>query len=382
MRTRFTLLFLGMIAMAGRSAQAQPPAPIDPKLFAFPGSTEDPPTAATAGMALSDQWLADEPFFNPATPGARRVIVAPTIFRVSRQALRAENRNFDDNAMFFDLSGAAVGLPYVPVWIYVHQPALRFEDFVFNRGTINDPSVTPATISGQSDTREGRAGISASVGWKRLRGGAALEWTRRQDRYFIREQSGAPDQGDREVNFEGDAIGYNFGLRYDSADSGAGRITVGAALRLVPELDVEGEQIETLLSGTSQVPIAATREAGWDGGISARYSITPAFAALATYGGRTEQEWKGLGVTSGAYTMWRAGVLFHDARDPWTVRFGLGQDRQPGAPEPRAGVLGLGMGWNFEGVVLDVGLLHSAIERDAAPTSYEDRLIASIVVAY
>src|SRR5262249_4791827 len=125
MRMRFTLLVLVLIAMAGRSAEAQPFALIDPKLFAFLGSSEDPPTAATAGMAIADQWLADEPFYNPATSGARRVIIAPTVFRVSRQDLRAENRNFEDNAVFFALSGAAVRLPYVPVCISVNQRALQ-----------------------------------------------------------------------------------------------------------------------------------------------------------------------------------------------------------------------------------------------------------------
>ena len=382
MRIRFMLFSLGLIALAGRSAHAQPPSPIDPSLFAFPGSNEDPASASSAGLAVADQWLGDEPFFNPATPGGRRVMLAPTLFRVSRQDLRAANRNFDDNALFIDLSGAAVALPFVPVWVYVHQPGLRFENFVFNRGTGNDPSVPPANIAGQSDTREGRAGISTSGAWQRLRGGFALEWTRRQDRYFTREQSGAPDQGDREVNFEGDAFGYNFGLRYDSADSGAGRVTVGAALRYLPVLEVTGNQVLTLLSGDSLASLSAERQSGWEGGLSARYFVTPAFSALAAFGGHTEQEWSGLGVTSGAYSMWRVAIQFHDSRDPWTVRMGLGQDQQKDAPEPRAGVLGLGLGWNLEGLQLDLGVLHSSIERSGAPTSYEDRVIGSVVVAY
>src|SRR5437899_9368145 len=113
MRIRFTLLALGLIAMAGRSAEAQPPAPLDPSLFGFPGGTENPPSAASAGVAGADQWLGDEPFYNPAAPRARKVMVAPTILRMSRQDLRADNRNFDDNPIFFDLAGAAVAVPHL-----------------------------------------------------------------------------------------------------------------------------------------------------------------------------------------------------------------------------------------------------------------------------
>jgi hypothetical protein len=374
------LLSLGLIALAGRSALAQPPSPLDASLFAFPGGTENPPSASSAGLAVADQWLGDQPFYNPAAPAGHEVILSPTMFRVSRQDLRANNRNFDDNALFFDLSGGALAIPKVPVWIYVHQPTLRFEDFVFNRGTGTDPTVQPAVISGQSDTREGRGGISASAGRGRLRGGVAIEWTRRQDRYFVREQSGSPDHGDRELTFESDGFGGNFGLRFDSADSGAGRVTVGAAVRYLPKLEFDADQTLLLFSGDSVATIPAEREAGWEGGISARYFFTADFAGLATFGGRTEQEWKGLDVTSGASTLWRVGIVYHDSRDPWTFRMGLGGDHQDGAPEPRAGVLGIGLGWDVQGILLDLGVEHSSIDRNDAPNSYEDRVIASVVV--
>src|SRR5215468_773170 len=135
MRIRSMLLALATIALAGRSAAAQPPSPIDPTLFGFPGGVDSPSSATSAGVAGADRWLGDEPFDNPAAPGSHRVVVAPTMLRVSRQDLRADNRNFDDNPLFFDLAGAAVAVPGAPVWIWVDQPTLRFEDFVFNRGT-------------------------------------------------------------------------------------------------------------------------------------------------------------------------------------------------------------------------------------------------------
>jgi hypothetical protein len=382
MRFRILLLSLVCVALAGRLAQAQPPSPIDPTLFAFPGGTMNPPSAASAGLAGADLWLGDEPFNNPAARGARMVVVSPELVRVSRQDLRADNRNFDDNPLFFDLAGAAVGIPKTPVWIYVFQPGLRFEDFVFNRGTGTDPTVQPAVITAQSDMREGRAGLSASYGRNQFRAGLAVEWTRRQDRYFVREQSGSPNQGDRELTFEGDAFGYNIGFRYDSADSGTGRVTIGAAVRALSALDVDADQTLTLLSGDSVATIPAQREAGWEAGLSGRYFFTPAFAALASVGMRTEQEWKGFDTTAGPFTMWRVGISFHDSRDPWTARFAYGMDHQDDVPEPNANVLGLGFGWNLEGIQLDLGVQHSSIERGDEPRSYEDRVIGSVVVGF
>ena len=118
-------------------------------------------------------------------------------------------------------------------------------------------------------------------------------------------------------------------------------------------------------------------------GLSARYFFTPAFAGLATVGMRTEQEWKGFDVTSGAFTMWRVGIVFHDSRDPWTARLAFGMDEQDDAPEPRANVVGLGFGWDLEGgVQLDLGVQHSSIEREDEPRSYEDRVVATVVVGF
>lgn len=381
MRTRFVTLAM-LFSLLPCLAGAQAPSPLDGTLFAFPGSLAHPASAASAGLAMADAWLGDEPYSNPAAYGGRRAILSPTLFRVSRQDLRAANRNYDEQTLFLDLAGAAVTLPFAPVWLYVHQPELRFEDFAFNRGTGNDPGVQPATIAGQGEAREGRAGVAASLGAGPVRAGAAFEWTRRQDRYFVRELSGAPDQGDRETSFEGDAMGGAMGLRFDSADSGAGRVTVGLGVRYLPALEVEGDQVLDLLSGASVTPIAAEREAGWEGGVSARYFFTAAFAGLAAFGTRTEQEWKGFDLTSGASTMWRVGMQFHDARDPWTLRFALGQDQQDDAPEPRAGVVGIGFGWDIEGALLDVGVLHRSIDRDDAPRSAEDSVIASVIVGF
>src|SRR5262247_2136760 len=143
----FVLIFVA--ALVPLPVQAQPPAPLDSTQFAFPGSFDQPASARAAGLALADSWLGDEPFYNPAVAPARRVDLSPVVLWVSRQDLRAANRNYDDSDLSFDLAGAAIGLPYVPLWIYVHQPVLRFEDYTYTRGTGTDPSVPPAMISGQ-----------------------------------------------------------------------------------------------------------------------------------------------------------------------------------------------------------------------------------------
>jgi hypothetical protein len=380
MRSRLTV-FSVLVALSAGAAGAQP-SPIDGQLFAFPGSLEEPASATSAGLGQADQWLGDEPFCNPAAPTMQRVVLSPTMYRVNRQDLRAANRNYDDQPLFLDFAGGRVALPAVPIWLYGYQPALRSEDYAFSRGTGADPNAPPASLNGRADTRETRAGLATSGGLGKLRAGVAVEWTRRTDEYTTIEQSGAPERGQRQVNFEGDAFGGTLGLRYDSADSGAGRVTLGLGARYVPALEVTGDQVLDLASGLTVASVSAEREAGWEGGVSARYFWTPAFATLASVGGRTEQTWDGFGITSGQVLAWRLAIHFHDSRDPWTVRFGLGQDQQDGAPEPRAGVFGLGFGWQFEGAVVDIGLLHRSIERGAAPTSQEDRVIGSVGVDF
>jgi hypothetical protein len=46
------------------------------------------------------------------------------------------------------------------------------------------------------------------------------------------------------------------------------------------------------------------------------------------------------------------------------------------------GLVGIGFGWNLEGVLLDLGLQHASIDRADEPRSYEDRLIGSVIVGF
>jgi len=378
---RGVLVSMVLLATAA-TASAQAPSPIDPNLFAFPGAFESPASGISAGVGLADRWLGDEPFSNPAAPPAGHVTASPALLHLSRQDLRAGNRNYDETGAFFDGAGAAISLERVPVWLYFHQPNLRFEDFAFIRGTGTDPSVPPATMRGQADVRETRAGVAGSLRILGVRWGAGVEWTSRDDRYQTQEQSGAPDQGDRMVEFGGSAVGWTAGARYGSPDSGAGHWTVGAAIRSLSKMKVEGEQTFDLLTGTTVTAVTAERESGWEGGASARYALSDAFRLLASAGGRTEQAWDGFGLVSGDMFGWWLGGDFHDVRDPWTLRFGLGQEQQSDVPETRASSLGLGMGWDLDGVLLDVGVLHRSVERAGRPRSYDDRLVGTVTVGF
>jgi hypothetical protein len=144
-----------------------------------------------------------------------------------------------------------------------------------------------------------------------------------------------------------------------------GDLVVGAGLRWIPE------------SAFEDVPGAA-RGPGWEAGLSARFAAGRAARVFAAFGGTGAREWRALGATTGSSSAWSMAVEFHDERDPWTVRFGIGQERQGEVPEPRAGRVALGLGWAFEGTTLDVAALRRNLQRPDRPDSYDDRVIASV----
>src|SRR6059036_164007 len=121
MPTRGRLVLVVSFLLCPMAAQAQPPAPLSPTLFAFPGGYANPASAASTGFALADRWLGDEPFSNPATPPRGEVTLSPSLIRVSRQDLRADNRNYDETSAFFDGAGLAAGFQSVhgvALWLY------------------------------------------------------------------------------------------------------------------------------------------------------------------------------------------------------------------------------------------------------------------------
>ena len=307
--------------------------------------------------------------------------------RVSRQDLRAGNRNYDERAAFVDGAGAWLAAPLgrVIVFVYAHQPVLRHEDNAFTRGTNSvDPANPPAVIATDSESREVRAGLGLSFRWPVVRAGVAAEWTRRDDHYEVTETSGSPTAGTGRIEFSGEVYGAQAGMRIAHGESGEHPLVLGLGLRHLPELSLEGEESfdPAVPAPGSTTPITARRAAGWEGGLSARYRVSRSFAVLAALGGRTAQEWSGLDATAGAGVLWSVGAEYQEPGEPWQFRFGLGQEQQRHVPEPRAGMFGLGFGWDLEGMRLDVAILRRTLERVDRPDSYDDRVVVSAQVAF
>lgn len=368
-----------LLLFSAPAADAAPPDPIRTDLFSFPGAVAHPASAASAGTALADRWLGDEPFWNPAIANGRAAVVSGLLLRVNRQDLRADNRHYDEQPAFFDAAGAWVAFPLRPVTlgVYVFQPVLRLEDNAFERGILASPT-PPAIVHSNTSMREVRGGVVTALGLGRARAGVAVEWTYRSDRYQTTEQSGAPDEGTRSAEFSGQAPSGQAGARVDFGDLEKPAFSVGAGLRYLPELTVDGEQRWDLLSGAGSATLSARREAGIEGGFSLRWAATPALELLAGGGGRTAQEWQGFDVTSGASSSWSAALRYHDPLEAWTVRFGLGREQQGDAPESNAGVIGLGIGWNLDQTLIEVGVVRRSLERSDQPTSFDDRVVVSV----
>lgn len=380
---RFSSLVGSVLLSAALAAPApaDAPSPLDSGVFGFPGQTSAPGSARSAALGRSDRWLGEEPFDNPAVFTTSRISITPALQRVSRQDLRAGNRNYNETSAFVDFAGAWAGFSAgeIGLAVYAHQPVIRLESFAFERGT---SAAIPGAVKGDNTQREYRAGVAVSAPVGALRVGLGAELTGRSDTYELQEISGSPESGMRELEFSGTAVGGQGGVRWESEAPWGGPLRVGVAGRWVPAMSVDATQTLTLLVGDSTSRFTAERDAGWDAGFSASIPAGETFRVLASFGGRSEREWTGLDLTEGSGTEWRLGGEFHDERDPWTFRFGVGQEFQSDVPEERAGIVGLGFNWDFEGLLLDVGVMRRTLQRDGSPTSYDDRLLASAIVTF
>jgi hypothetical protein len=354
--------------LAAAAAHAAPPPPLSPSLHAFPGDFPSPTSAVSAGLALADRWLGDRPGDNPAVAPRREAGLSPMLLRVSRQDLRRENRRVDEQPAFFDAAGVWAVLEAGPVSLSVYglQPLVRLEDTAFLRGRASDPLNPPATIAANASTRELRGGLAVSYGGDRVRLGVAAEWTQREDRYEVAETSGAPTQDVRAVELSGGGLGGQTGARVRVAgDGGAGTVEAGLAVRWIPALTLDVTVEEDLLTGAASSQSETERGGALEGGATLAWSPTAAFRVLAAASGRGEQSWDGFGLVSGAGSGWRLAGEYHDRRDPWTVRFGYGADEQRGVPEPRASLVGLGVG--------------RVLRRPGQPNSTDDRVLVSVI---
>jgi len=376
--TRLVAGQAGALLLAVSTAWAQPPSPVDiAGFYPFPGSLQSPASAASAGLALADRWLGDEPFDNPAAAPPREVALAPLLLHMSRQDLRAHNSDYDETPLFIDAAGGRLSWPLgaLGLSLYACQPVLRREDNAFIRGKAGSP-VPPAELKSSSTARELRAGLALSFGRPALRFGLAGEWTQRDDAYDYDETSGDPASGTRHADFSGNGFGFQAGVRCEPH----ARVTVGAGVRWVPALDLDGALSQDLLLGDTTMAVTAHRKGALEGGLSARVAVTESFRVFASGGGRGAQEWEGFGVTAGPGACWSVGLEFHDERDPWTARLGIGQEAQSGVPEPRATSVGVGFCWKMESITIDVGVLRRSFQRPGKPTSYDDRVVAGVRV--
>jgi len=376
-RTSWLWLCAAALLVTAPDAGAQLPAPLlgAAWLYPFPGALPGPASAPSAGLGLSDRWLGEEPFDNPAATPERGIMVAPVFQRVKRQDLPADY-DYDEIAGYLDLAGGWLSLPVrgVGVTLYAYQPVLRLEDATFVTREDPEDVLPPRTFTATSSARELRAGLALSRAWRGTQLGAAVEWTRREDSYDFNEVQ--PRPGRSHVDFSGDGVGFQVGARVPVASA----VVLGGSLRHVPSLDLGGQQ--TIEADDLAQPVSATRDAGWEGGVTACWSVNDAFRVLTSLGGRTAQAWGGFGVTAGRAVSWSVGLEYEEPEQPWAFRFGLGQEQQDGVPEPRAAAYALGLGWKADPLRLDLGVLRRSFEREGAAPSYDDRVVAGLTVGF
>jgi hypothetical protein len=375
--------WMTLVVTPAGAAMAGAPTPLEPSQFAFPGWFETPATARSAGLALADRWLGEEPFANPAVAPGHRLIASPALLRVSRQDLRAHNRDYDETAGYFDGAGAALGLSSgerLGLSLYSFQPLLRSEDNAYSRGLATpDPDNPPAVMQTSARAREVRTGLAVSTAARGGRIGLGIEWVHRRDAYRTVEQSGNPaSDGTKEIEFTGNGMGFQLGGRFGHGDRTSGGVGVGVGARFLPALSVDVPHSEMLLVGNTQDTLQARRAAAWEVGTTVIWAGRPTFRALAAVSARSAQRWEGIDLEAGSAWEWKLGWEYQDPQAPWAFRFGLGQEHQSGVPEPRALVLGLGVGREFAGLAADVGVLHRTLSRDDNPNSFDDRFVLTI----
>src|SRR5262245_50411034 len=208
---RLAVMAACIFVLAAAPALAQTPISISSDLFAFPGYHVSPGSAQSAGRALADRWLGEEPFDNPAASRPYTLALSPLLFHVSRQDLRADNRNFQETSAWFDAAGGYFAMEHgaIGLALYGYQPALRLEDNSFVTGT----QLNPGSAKSNSEARELRGGVALSLGIGHARVGIAGEYTHRADHYEHSTNSGGPVTNTYLADFDGDAVGGQLGAR-------------------------------------------------------------------------------------------------------------------------------------------------------------------------
>lgn len=377
------LCLAAVLALGSAQAADAAPVPYDPARFAFPGSVPSPATATSAGLAGADRWVAAVPGGNPAAaPAEQAIVLSPLLQRISRQDLSAANREFSQTTFFLDAASAQWGVS-IGEWsvrLEAAQPVLRRETSTFSVG-LAEGGPPPAQVQVDAESRELRAGLAIGRTLGAWRLGVAGEWARRDDQYGITEVSGSPDAGERVLAFDGASLGGAIGATWSRAPESRWGTRFGATLRMIGATDGEYTSTSDLLSGSTTTTGDASRESTWEGGVGVRLTVDErgghAFVSLE---GAGAERWLGLGLETEVATRWRLGYAYRDAQTPWALRLGVGQDVQPGSPEPRATAVGVGVGWNEGDFGLDLGVTHRSIRRGDAPTQGDTRIVASLSI--
>ena len=383
------LVAAALALSSGRAASSQAPPPVADSTLGFPlpGDHPTPATGASASLSLSDRWLGSSAYENPAAKLPAGIEVTPVFQRTSRQDLAAQNRDFEQTFGYFDIAGAAWSLPFKN-WglvVYGWQPVLRLEEQTYTTG----PLVQPAQINQLDTQREIRAGGAVSRAFGTWRAGISGEWVHRDDQYEKHEQGGDPAAvGDETMKFSGNGYGVNGGITYERDPDKVWGMTIGAAAHYGSELNVSGTVDEHLLVQDTTFSFEATRTTEWSGGLSARVMVAPATRVLLGLTGRTGSDWNGFGFGTSKSLSWSLGLDWKDDELPWGARFGVGQENDPGAVEPAAGLLSIGFTYVMSGdLVLDLGLLHRNVTRaDLAgkdfPHSADNRAVLTVKVGF
>lgn len=373
-----------LLMLAAPVRAAAPPVFYNPDYgLPLPGDYVSPANAASAALALSDRWLGATGFENPAGTQPRGIQISPVFQRVSRQDLSSQNRDFEQISGYPDVLGARLSWP-VQQWgftLYAWQPLLRLEEVSFSAG----PLAQPAFVRIVDSQREIRAGAAISRGAGAARIGVSGEYVRRDDSYETQEVSGSPLAGNRTIDMSADGYGATVGFTWDKDTDRPWGSWFGAAIRYGSEQPFTGEY-----AGVNDIPggvatdttyaFETTRETEWSGGVSGRVSIAPATWFVAGLSMRTGSDWTGFGFGTGTGASWSVGIDWKDPELPWGARFGVGQEKNEGAMEAKAGLIGVGFTWVSGDLVLDVGLLHRNLAREDFPRSSDDRIVGSVKI--
>ena len=215
-----------------------------------------------------------------------------------------------------------------------------------------------------------------------MRWGVAAEFTSRDDRYQVLETSGSPDAGLSDLTMSGTAWGGAAGVRWERGAGQPGGLVVGGGVHVVGALAVDGTRSADLASGSTRADFTAERGATYEVGAGARWTLSPESGVYGSLTQRSAEKWEAFGVEARAGQSWGLGIDFRDPETSWGARLGVGQDLQPGTPEPRANALGAGFTWYSGETTLDFGALHRAVHRSGAPTCSDDRLVLSVRVSF